>query len=137
MRFAPLACALAALLLLGSAGPAWSNGEVHETEYSTSLSEAAGAVRLLVAGFGGVIAILGIVLAVRGAMGSADVSASVGGGSVEFKRVSQGVVVTIVGAAVLLGAVYLLPDKRTERKVTGKDITIEHEEGHETLHTAE
>ncbi len=42
-----------------------------------------------------------------------------------MKRLSQGVAITIIGAAVLLGALYLLPEKRSEVQVKGKEITIE------------
>ena len=40
-----------------------ANGEVTETQYSTSLSEATGMVRIIVAVFGGIIGVLGIVVA--------------------------------------------------------------------------
>ena len=111
-----------------------ANGELTETEYSTSLSEATGIVRIIVAVFGGLIGLLGILVTVKGVTGKADVSVSVSEHKkLSMKRVSQGVVITLIGAAVLLGAVYLLPEKRTERKVTGKEITIERESGRERM----
>ncbi len=104
----------------------WSNGSVRETEYSTSLSEATGLVRIIVAVFGGLIGLLGIFLAFKGATSKADVSVSVSEhGKIVFKQVSQGVVITIIGAVILIAAVYLLPEKRSEREIIGKDIKIE------------
>lgn len=115
-----------------------ANGEVTETQYSTSLSEATGIVRIIVAAFGGIIGVLGIVVAFRGVGGTADVSMSVSEHkNLSLKRVSQGVVITLIGAAILIGALYLLPEKRTERQIKGKDITIERESGKERLRTAD
>jgi len=108
----------------------FANGSVRETEYSTSLTEATGVVRIVVAVFGGLIGVLGIVVALKGVGGAADVSASVGKhANLSMKRVSQGVVLTLIGAAVLVGALYFLPDKKTERELTGKEISIEREAG--------
>jgi hypothetical protein len=115
-----------------------ANGEVTETQYSTSLSEATGIVRIIVAVFGGIIGVLGVVVAFRGVGGTADVSMSVSEHrKLSLKRVSQGVVITLVGAAILIGALYLLPEKRTERQIKGKDITIERDSGKERMHTAD
>ena len=124
--------AVALLLLCGidMLNLAYGNGTVRETEYSTSLSEATGIVRIIVAVFGGLIGLLGIVVALKGAAGKADLSVSVSEHrSFSMKRVSQGVVITLIGAAVLVGALYFLPDKKTERELTGKEITIERESG--------
>jgi hypothetical protein len=107
-----------------------ANGTVRETEFSTSLTEATGIVRIVVAVFGGLIGLLGIFVAIKGVGGTADVSGSISKhGKLSMKRVSQGVVITLIGAAVLIGALYYLPEKRTERELTGKEITIESEEG--------
>lgn len=107
-----------------------ANGTVRETEYSTSLTEATGIVRVIVAVFGGFIGVLGIVVALKGVGEGADVSASIGrDAKLSMKRVSQGVVLTLIGAAVLVGALYFLPEKKTERELTGKEISIEREHG--------
>jgi hypothetical protein len=109
---------------------ALANGSVKETHFSTSISEATGIVRVIVAVFGGLIGILGIILAFRGIGGTADVSMSVSGhGNLSIKRISQGVVITLIGAAILIGAVYFLPEKKIESLITGKDITVETEAG--------
>ena len=111
-------------IALCTADFAFANGSVRETEYSTSLSEATGIVRIIVAVFGGLIGLLGIVVAFKGVGGAADVSATVGKhASISMKRVGQGVVLTLIGAAVLIGALYFLPDKKTERELTGKEIS--------------
>ena len=129
---------LSTLLFFAGVGVALANGEVTETQFSTSLSEATGIVRIIVAVFGGLIGVLGIVLAFRGVGGTADVSMSVSEHrKLSMKRVSQGVVITLIGAAILIGALYLLPEKRTERQVKGKDITIERDAGKEKMHAAD
>jgi hypothetical protein len=126
------------LLCFAGINDALANGEVTETQFSTSLSDATGIVRIIVAVFGGVIGVLGIVVAFRGVGGTADVSMSVSEHkNLSMKRISQGVVITLIGAAILIGALYLLPEKRTERQVKGKEITIERDAGRERMHTAD
>lgn len=106
------------------------DGEVTETEYSTSLTEATGVVRIIVAIFGGLIGVLGIVVAVKGVAGKSDVSLALSEQKkIAFKNVSQGAVMTIIGAAILLGATYLLPEKRSERHIRGHGIAIEERDG--------
>ena len=120
----PPAFVVAGLLALGDA--ALANGSLRETEFSTSLTEATGVVRIIVAVFGGAIGVLGIFVAFKGAGGMADVAASVSrSAKFSMKRVSQGVVITLIGAAILVSALYFLPDKRTERVLSGKEVTIE------------
>jgi hypothetical protein len=122
--------AVAAAFVVCTPDLAFANGSVREIEYSTSLSEATGIVRVVVAVFGGLIGILGIVVAFKGVGGAADVSATVGKRArLSMKRVSQGVVLTFIGAAVLVGALYFLPEKRSEREMLGKEISIERDEG--------
>jgi len=118
------------VFVIGMAGLAYGNGTVKETEFSTSLSEATGIVRIIVAVFGGLIGLLGILVALKGVAGKADISVSLSEHrSLSMKRVSQGVVITLIGAAVLVGALYFLPEKKTERELTGKEIVIEREPG--------
>ena len=110
-------------------------GMVSETEFTTSLSEAAGIVRVIVALFGGIICVLGVIVAFRGVAGTADVEMSVSDhGKLSMKRVSQGVVITLIGAGILISALYLLPEKKTERQIKGSEITIEREAGKETIY---
>jgi hypothetical protein len=122
-------------LLAGLSVSGLVHGMVNETEYSTSLSEAAGIVRIIVAAFGGIIGVLGIVVTLKGVGDTADVSMSVAEHkSLSMKRVSQGVVITLIGAAILIGALYLLPEKKTERQIKGEEIRIERKDGEETLY---
>ena len=131
-------CIIVFLVVFCVAGWAAANGQVTETEYSTTLSEATGVVRIIVAVFGGFIGVLGVIIAYRGVGGSADVSMSVSEHrNLSMKRVSQGVVITLMGAAILIGALYFLPEKKTERKITGKEITIERDSGTERMRTAD
>ncbi|HEC31387.1 MAG TPA: hypothetical protein ENI41_02735 [Deltaproteobacteria bacterium] len=125
-----------AMICVMFAVAAYGNGEVSETHYSTSLSEATGIVRIVVAVFGGLIGILGIFVAYKGIGESADVSVSIADHkNLSMKRVSQGVVITLIGAVILIGALYLLPEKKTERKITGKEVTIERTPEGETVRT--
>lgn len=129
----PLYMVLLALFWLAGTGPAYCM--VNEIEYSTSLSEATGVVRVIVALFGGIIGVLGIIVAVRGVGSTADVTMSVAEhGKLSMKRISQGVVITLIGAAILIAALYLLPEKRTERQIEGNKITIERNSGNEKIY---
>jgi len=131
-NIALLCMMLAACCFLLDYGLAY--GMVSETEYSTSLSEATGIVRIIVALFGGLIGVLGIIVAFRGVAGTADVEMSVSDhGKLSMKRVSQGVVITLIGAAILISALYLLPEKKSERQIKGSEITIERDADKEII----
>jgi len=124
----------ALLITLIAADLAFANGKITETEFSTSLTEATGIVRIIVAVFGGLIGVLGIAVAAIGIGGKADVTMSLSEHKkLSLTRVSQGVVITVIGAAILVAAVYLLPEKRTEREVSGKEITIERDQTREKV----
>jgi hypothetical protein len=111
---------LMAFLFFIGVNVALANGSVRETQFLTSISEVTGIVRVIVAVFGGLIGILGIILAFRGIGGTADVSMSVSGqGNLSIKRISQGVVITLIGAAILIGAVYFLPEKKYRKSNKG------------------
>jgi hypothetical protein len=94
---------------------AWANGHVTETVYSANAF-----VRLLIAGIGGVLSILGVFLAFKNAVAVSNVSLSRTGA--QFKGVSQGVVIAILGVIVLIAGLYLLPDKTIVTDITGKEI---------------
>jgi glycerol uptake facilitator-like aquaporin len=112
----------------------YANGELTETEYSTSISEATGIVRIIVAIFGGIIGVLGIYVTLKNVIGKSDISLSISETkSAKFTNLTQGVVITIIGAAILIGAVYLLPDKKKERHIKGKEIIFEKTSDGETM----
>jgi len=118
--------ALTLIALLTAISLAGANGTITETEYSTSLAEATGIVRIIVAIAGGVVAVLGIVVALRNIGGTAGVEISVSEQKkMKIKNISQGVVIVLIGAAMLVAAVYLLPEKQRERHITGKEITVD------------
>jgi len=124
----------ALLITLIAADLAFANGKITETEFSTSFTEATGIVRIIVAVFGGLNGVLGIAVAAKGIGGKADVTMSLSEHKkLSLTRVSQGVVITVIGAAILVAAVYLLPEKRTEREVSGKEITIERDQTREKV----
>jgi hypothetical protein len=96
---------------------------VVETEYAQSPFETAGIVRIVVASIGGLIAILGFVVVLRGVQGQADVRVTVGKGrGISFRQVNQGVVIILTGVILLVGSIYLLPSK-TREVTTTEDVT--------------
>jgi hypothetical protein len=107
--------AVLSLAVLAAPTLGWANGQVTETVYSTDA-----VVRILIAAIGGVLAVLGVVLAFKNAMLTSDVSLS--RSSVEFRKISQGVVIALLGVAVLIAGLYLLPDKTSVTDITGKEI---------------
>ena len=99
---------------------ALANGEETTTEYSTNAW-----IRAVIAGIGGLIAVLGILLAFKNATALSDVGLSGGrekGVNVQLKKVSQGVIITLLGVVVLVAGLYLLPDKSVVTTVKGKVI---------------
>ena len=103
------------VLLLVDTSLVFANGEIIERESSTSI------VRIIVVAIGGIISVLGIVVAYKGIGGKADVELSVSEQKkIIFKSVSQGVVITIIGAMILIAAVYFLPEKGKESHTTWK-----------------
>ena len=101
----PLSIVLIPFLCLFGSESAYAM--VSETWYSTSLSEMSGVVRIIVAVFGGLIGVLGVVVAFRGVGGTADVSMSVSEHkNLSMKRISQGVGITLIGAGILVGTLY-------------------------------
>ena len=90
---------------------------------------------LLVAGLGGVIAILGIAVALVGlklkeAAGAAGEARLPGGVTIEVRQISQGVVIAIVGAVILISSLYLYRETRT---ITTVETRTQNPDGTETL----
>ncbi len=68
---------------------------------TTESSPGAPYLFLLVAVFGGIIALLGFFLTFRGVKSPADVTIKIpGGGEVKFSKIGQGVVLTIIGTII-------------------------------------
>ncbi len=99
---------------------ALANGEETTTEYSTNAW-----IRIVIAVIGGLIAVLGILLAFKNATALSDVGVSGSrdkGVNVRLKKVSQGVIITLLGVVVLVAGLYLLPEKSVVHTVKGKEI---------------
>ncbi len=100
---------------------------------TTESSPGASYLFLLVAVFGGIIALLGIFLAFRGVKSPSDVTIKIpGGGEVKFSKVGQGAVVAIIGAIILISALYLYPTTTT--KTVTETTTIEGTDGTRTIY---
>ena len=90
---------------------------------------------LLVAALGGVIAILGIAVAVVGlrlkeAPGAGGQAQLPGGVAIQVSQISQGVVIAIVGAVILISSLYLYRETRT---ITTIETRTQNPDGTETL----
>ncbi len=99
---------------------ALANGEETTTEYSTNAW-----IRTVIAVIGGLIAVLGILLAFKNATALSDVGVSGSrekGVNVRLKKVSQGVIITLLGVVVLVAGLYLLPEKSVVTTIKGKEI---------------
>jgi formate hydrogenlyase subunit 3/multisubunit Na+/H+ antiporter MnhD subunit len=90
---------------------------------------------LMVAGLGGLIAVLGIAVAVLGLRLKEAAGATVegqlpGGVAIQLRQISQGVVIAIVGAVILISSLYLYRETRT---ITTIETRTENPDGTETL----
>ncbi len=97
---------------------AMANGSITTTEYSAN-----SLIRIVIAVIGGIIAVLGVFLAFKNAGALSNVSFS--RARVDMKGVSQGVVITLLGVAVLVAGIYFLPEKTSTTETKGKSIEIE------------
>jgi hypothetical protein len=90
----------------------------------------------LIAAVGGVIAILGIRIAVQGAPAAGVTATGPGGTSVAFSGITQGVVIAVIGGAILVGALYF--SQQTTRTETSTSTT-QNPDGSTTteVHTAD
>lgn len=102
---------------------AWANGEITTREESASPSVAT-AIALL----GGAIAILGVFVAVRGGKASSNLEIKFGPDrTLKLTKLTQGVVIVLIGAAILIAGIYNLP--KTTKEETMKAKTIEKTNG--------
>jgi hypothetical protein len=110
---------LATAILLTLCTDALANGHVEETTYSVEA-----VVRWVVAGFGGLIALTGAVLASLNIRDLATVELSSFRQKVTIKKINQGVVIVLAGVAVLIAGLAFLPDKTHTRIMDGKVIEL-------------
>lgn len=97
---------------------AMANGSITTTEYSAN-----SLIRIVIAVMGGIIAVLGVFLAFKNAGALSNVSFS--RARVDMKGVSQGVVITLLGGAILIAGIYFLPEKASITETKGKSIEID------------
>ena len=120
LRITKRAIVVAISIVMFSSQVALANGHITETVYSTNAF-----IRIFIAAIGGVLAALGVFLAFKNATAVSDVSLSRStndGFSIQFKKISQGVVIALLGVIVLITGLYLLPDKTAVTETTGKEI---------------
>lgn len=99
----------------------------------TEPSNGASYLFIVVAVLGGIIAFLGIILAFRGVTSPAEVSIKIPNiGAFKFNKIGQGVVLAILGAIILVSALYLYPTTTT--KTSTETTIIEGEDGTRTIH---
>ena len=99
----------------------------------TEPSNGASYLFIIVAVLGGIIAFLGIILAFRGVTSPAEVSIKIPNiGTFKFNKVGQGVVLAIIGAIILVSALYLYPPTTT--KTITETTTTEGEDGTRIIH---
>lgn len=100
---------------------------------TTAPASHAGVLFIVAAVIGGLIALLGIAIAFRSSGGNADISATLpSGGSIKLRGVGQGVVIALIGAGVLVAALYFYPQEETI--VTTETKTIEDGDENSTIH---
>lgn len=109
-----------------TSNPAWA-------VVTTESAEGASYLFIFIAFIGGIIALLGIILAFRGVTSPAEVSIEIpGGGTFKFSKVGQGVVLTIIGGIILVFALYLYPTSTT--KTVTETTTVEGGDDTRTIH---
>jgi len=100
-----------------TSNPAWA-------VVTTESAKGASYLFIFIAFIGGIIALLGIILAFRGVTSPAEVSIEIpGGGTFKFSKVGQGAVLTIIGSIILVFALYLYPTTTT--KTVTETTTVE------------
>lgn len=101
----------------------WTNGVITSHEETTSI-----VVPIVISLIGGIIAILGIFIAAKGGRASSNLEIKFGENKkLTLTRLTQGVVIVIIGAAILIAGLYNLPTTKKEKTVKAK--TIEERDG--------
>ena len=114
-----LSCLLIALAVL--APTALANGSVTEWRESTSV-----VVPLVILVLGGVVALLGVYIVFRRQRGSSDVTIQIGPTVIiRMSRLTQGVLVVLLGVIVLIVGLLNVPRTTTKRDIQGKVIRFD------------
>ena len=115
--------AVAMAMLIVAATAAFANGEIVTREESTSI-----VVPLIISALGGAVAILGVLLAARGGRAASGLRITFGKDkTLTLTKLTQGVVIVLIGAAILIAGLYNLP--KTKKEETIKAKTIEEKDG--------
>ncbi len=110
-------------MLIVAATAAFANGEIVTREESTSI-----VVPLIISALGGAVAILGVLLAARGGRAASGLRITFGKDkTLTLTKLTQGVVIVLIGAAILIAGLYNLP--KTKKEETIKAKTIEEKDG--------
>ncbi len=111
------------VIVLFAHGACWANGEITTHEETTST-----AVALAICVIGGIIAILGIIVAARGGRASSNLEIKFGENkTLTLNKLTQGVVIVLIGAGILIAGLYNLPKHTREETIKAK--TIEEKDG--------
>lgn len=111
------------VMVLFAQGACWANGEITTHEETTST-----VVALVICVIGGIIAILGIIVAARGGRASSNLEIKFGENkTLKLSKLTQGVVIVLAGAAILFAGLYNLPKHTKQETIKAK--TIEETDG--------
>ena len=111
------------VIVLFAHGACWPNGEITTREETTST-----VVALVICVIGGIIAILGIIVAARGGRASSNLEIKFGENkTLKLSKLTQGVVIVLIGAAILIAGLYNLPKHTKQETIKAK--TIEEKDG--------
>lgn len=115
------------LATLIAAATASANGEITTHEETTSI-----VVPLIISLIGGAVASLGIYLAAKGGRAASNLRITFGANrTVTLTRLTQGVVIVLIGATILVAGLYNLPKVKKEETIKAK--TIEEQNGKRVL----
>lgn len=96
----------------------WANGEITTHEEATS-----SVVAVVISVLGGAIAILGILVAAKGGSARSNFKITFGEKkTLTLTKLTQGVVIVLVGAAILIVGLYNLPKVMKEETIKAKII---------------
>lgn len=106
------------LIVLAAAADALANGEITTREETISFI-----VPLVISLLGGIVAILGIYVAAKGGRGTSNLRITFGKHkTLSLTKLTQGVVIVFIGAAILTAGLYNLPGTKKEETIKAKVI---------------
>ena len=109
------------IMFLALAEPVFANGRIsEEAEWASTI------VAIIIVIAGGLISLLGVYIVSRRHRGSSDVAIKIGP-KLEMKmtKLTQGVVIVLLGVIVLVVGLLYLPSNKTKRTVEGERILLD------------